>query len=193
MRRFKVYFKFFVLILFLGSLGLGFYPKTIYSKEYPEHWLSISERINSVEKIRFETVQAKIDKELHWEDEMISVVLEKIEKRHDWPTEIFSVFRYKLPENHVFIVFHLSVSFKKQCEGKVSPGTILHDNDGHECRRKFELSKHISGTKWSVTTIHQIHIEAKPTDMVLKYTWKSEKNGDKKNGELQLNLLKKVS
>jgi len=193
MRRFKVYFKFFALISFLGSLVLGFYPKTIYSKEYPERWLSICERINSVEKIRFETVQAKIDKELHWEDEMISVALEKIEKRHEWPTDIFRVFRYKLPENHVFIVFHLSVSFKKQCEGKVSPGTILLDNNGHECRRKFELSKHISGTKWSVTTIHQVHIEAEPADMVIKYTCISEKNGDKKSGELQLNLLKKVS
>lgn len=193
MRKFKVYFKLFALILFLGCLVLGFYPKTLYSQEVLKQRLSICEGVNSVEKLRFETVQAKIDKEFHWEDEMISVVLEKIEKRHDWPTEIFSVFRYKLPENHVFIVFHLSVSFKKQCEGKVSPGTILHDNDGHECRRKFELSKHISGTKWSVTTIHQIHIETKPTDMVLKYTWKSEKNGEKINGELQLNFLKKVS
>jgi hypothetical protein len=121
-----------------------------------------------------------MDKDLRWEDEKISVVLEKIEIRHDWPTEIFSAFRHKLHKNHVFIVSHLSVLFKKQCEGRISDSVpILFDNND-QCRFMFGPNNRISGTKWSVKTIHQIHIQAEPAYIVLKYTWKSEKNGDKK-------------
>jgi hypothetical protein len=43
----------------LGNLILGFYSKTIYSQEDPEQWLSIWERINSVEIVGFETVYRK--------------------------------------------------------------------------------------------------------------------------------------